>query len=117
MELILLDKEWTLRALVDLGFGQSEAEVYLFLVINGPQKASAIAEALGTNRQRVYRTLKKLQSLHIVSGTKKLPSRFIVLPFDKTLDLLARDSLEEAIRIEENKNDILALWDYCFKKR
>ena len=109
-------QEWMLRTLVDLGFSQGEAEVYVFLALNGEHKVSGIAEALGTRRHRVYRILKRLESLQIVSGTKKLPSRFTVLPFDKTMNLLARDSLQEARRIEQKKDDILALWDSYVKK-
>lgn len=108
--------EWMLKTLVGLGFEQHEAEVYLFLALNGAQEVSAIAEALGTYRQHVYRTLRKLQNLQLVSRTQRFHRRFTALPFNKTLDLLTRDSLQKARRIEQNKDSILALWNSCVKK-
>lgn len=112
-----LTQEWMLKTLIDLGFSLREAEVYVFLALNGEHKVSGIAEALGTCKCQVYHTIRKLRDIQVVSGTQKLPASFTAIPFDKTLDMLARDSLQEATRIEENKNDILALWDYCIKKR
>ena len=111
-----MTEKWMLRALVDLGFRERDAEVYLFLGLNGSQKASVIAEALGTNKQQVYRTLRRLQNLRIVSGTQKHPEHFMALSFGKTMDLLARDRLQKARRIEQNKDRILALWDSCVKR-
>jgi sugar-specific transcriptional regulator TrmB len=111
-----LTQEWMLKTLVNLGFGQRDAEVYVFLALNGAHKASDIAEAIKTYERQVYRTLRKLQNQKIVSGTQDLPAHFTALPFDKLLDLLIKANLQEARRIEQNKDDILALWDSCVKK-
>jgi len=111
-----MTQEWMIKTLVDLGFGQRNAEVYVFLAQNGAHKASAIAEALKIYKRQVYRTLKKLQNQQIISGTLDLPASFTALPFDKLLGLLAKANLQEAMRIEQNKDDILALWNSCVKK-
>lgn len=99
-----------LKNLVNLGFRQQEAEVYVFLALNGSQKVSDIADALKTYKSQVYRTLKKLQNKEIVKATPNLPAMFSALSFDKVLDLLIKADIEEASSIEEKKDAILALW-------
>jgi sugar-specific transcriptional regulator TrmB len=105
-----------LKTLVNHGFGQRDAEVYVFLALNGAHKASDIAEAIKTYKRQVYRTLRKLQNQKIVSRPQDLPAHFTALPFDKLLDLLIKANLQEAKRIEQNKDDILALWNSYVKK-
>jgi sugar-specific transcriptional regulator TrmB len=111
-----LTQEWILKTLVNLGFGQRDAEVYVFLALNGAHKASDIAEATKTYKRQAYRTLRKLQNQKIVSGTKDVPAHFTALPFDKLLELLIKANLQELRRIEQNKDDILALWNSYITK-
>ena len=82
-----MTQEWMLRTLVNLGFKQQDAEVYVFLALNGSQKAKDIAEALKTNKRQVYRTLEKLQNREIVNATPNLVAQFSAVSFDKVLDL------------------------------
>ncbi len=105
-----LDQEWMLKILLDLGFKQQDAEVYVFLAINGSQRAKDIAGALKTYKSHVYRILKKLQDREIVNATPNPPTQFSAVSFDKVLDLLVQANMEEANRIEEKKDEILALW-------
>lgn len=111
-----MTQEWMLKTLVTLGFRWCDAEVYVFLALKGAHNASAIAEAIRTYEQQVYHTLKRLQNQKIVSETSDLPTHFTALPFDKLLDLLVKANLQEAKQIEQNKDNILALWNSCIKK-
>lgn len=106
-----------LKTLLKLGYKQHDAEVYMFLVLNGIYTASEIAKAIGSNKRQVYRALKKLKDLKIVSGSKELPAHFSALPFDKLLDQLKKVNLQEAKRIEQNKESFLALWDSTIKDK
>ena len=111
-----LTQEWMLKTLVNLGFEQQDAEVYVYLALNGPKKAKDIATALKTYERQVYRSLKKLQNKEIVNATPDLPANFSVISLDKLLDLLARASLEEARRIEQERDRILRLWKSSVKR-
>jgi sugar-specific transcriptional regulator TrmB len=112
-----LTQEWILKTLINLGFRQRDAEVYVFLALNGTHKASDLAKANGLYKQEVYRALKKLQNQEIVSRTQEAPAHFSALPFDKLLDLLKKANLQEAKRIEQNKDSLLALWDSAVKEK
>ena len=111
-----LAQEWMLKTLVNFGFERQDAEVYVYLALNGPKKAKDIATALKTYERQVNRSLKKLQNKEIVNATPELPAIFSVISLDKLLDLLARASLEEARRIEQEKDRILRLWKSSVKR-
>lgn len=109
-----MSQERVLKALVSFGLTQTDAQVYIYLAKKGPQKGADAAKALKVQRQQFYRSLKNLENQGIVSATLEHPSMFSALPFEKALDLLAKakmkKALEEAQRIKEEKNDLIANW-------
>jgi len=115
MGVVLFTQEWMCKSLVDFGFGRLDAEVYVFLALNGPNSASAITGALGVDKWQIYRVLKKLESRHILFRSHNLPALFSVLSFDRLLDLLSKTNLLEAKKIEQKKEDLLVLWNSCIK--
>ena len=116
MEQIKLAQEWMVKTLVSLGFGQLDAEIYAFLSLNGSQKASAIAEAMRTCKRRVYRALENLKKRKIVLGTENPRVHFVAIPFDRLLDLLEKENLQEARQIEQNKDCLVELWNSYSEK-
>ena len=99
-----------LKTLVNLGFKQQEAEVYLFLVLNGPKRAKYIADALETYKRKVYRALKNLQNLKIASATQTLPAEFYAISFEKVLDLFMKAAMEQAKTLQVSKKKLLSTW-------
>ncbi len=111
-----MTQEWMIKTLINLGFGHRDAEVYAFLALNGTQKASVIAEALKTYERQISNALNDLRNRKIVMKSQEQPAQFSALPFDRLLDLIAKASLQEARLIEQNKSNLLALWNSCVKK-
>jgi len=105
-----MTQEWLLKTLIDLGFSKNEAEVYLLLYKEGPKKAKDIAQALRVYKRKVYRTLKNLQQTNIVLSTSLVPATFSAVSFDLVLDQFTKANLEQANRLEKNKEKIVALW-------
>ena len=60
-----------LKTLESLGFRHLEAEVYVYLTKNDPQKAQEIAQALETYRRQLYRSLKILQRQGMVNAKSR----------------------------------------------
>jgi sugar-specific transcriptional regulator TrmB len=91
-----------------------DAQIYILLAKKGPQKAIEIGKTLKMSKPQLYRSLKSLEGRGIVSATLEHPAKFSALPFEKALDLLAKakmkKALEEAQRIQENKDELLASW-------
>jgi sugar-specific transcriptional regulator TrmB len=105
-----------LKTLVNLGFTETDAQVYVFLATEGPQKASNIAEELQIYKQHIYRILKKLQSKGIVNASAEYPARFSAVLFEKVLDLLIKAKMEQQQALQESKEELLSTWRSITKK-
>lgn len=98
------------KALTDLGLSQTDANVYIYLATNGPQKAEKIVETLKLKEQLLYQSIAKLKDKGIVSSAFEQSALFSALPFDKALELLLKAHLKEAQTLEQDKNEILSKW-------
>lgn len=105
-----------LKALMDLGLTNTDAEVYIFLATKAPQKANDIAEALRMNKQRLYPSLKNLQNKGIVNCIGEYPNLFSAVPIEEALSSFINAHLDEAQSMEENRQKILAYWQEIVKK-
>lgn len=105
-----MSQEWIIRTLVGLGLKRTDAKVYLFLAKTGPQKARDITNALKIYKQQLYRSLKNLRAKGMVNATLEHPARFSAVSLEKALDLFIKAKREEAQNIEQNKDEILSIW-------
>jgi sugar-specific transcriptional regulator TrmB len=105
-----MSQEWLIRALVGLGLKRTDAKVYLFLAKTGPQKARDITTALKIHKQQLYPSLKNLQEKGFVYATLEHTALFSAIPLEKVLDALIKSKMEEAQNIEQNKDEILSIW-------
>ncbi len=105
-----MSQEKALQTLENLGFTPLDARVYVLLAKKGPQKAGEIAKSLKIPKQTVYFILKNLQKEGIVTSTVERPARFGGVPFERVLDLFVKTKMEEAKRIQRNKDEILLDW-------
>lgn len=105
-----------LKTLVNLGFTETDAQVYVFLATEGPQKASEIAEALKIYKQHLYRILKNLQSKGVINASAEYPPRFSAVLFEKALDLLIKAKTEQQKALQESKEELLSTWRSITKK-
>jgi sugar-specific transcriptional regulator TrmB len=110
-----MTQEWIIKTLLDLGFSQQEAEVYL-LLRHGPKKATDISNELKIYKRKVYRILKKLKETRIIQAKATLPSQFQAISLDNFLDLLIENYLRDASCLEEEKPKIFANWKSIIEK-
>ena len=114
---IRISHERIIKGVVSLGLGQSEAEVYVHLAKQGPQKARTIAEALKMHEQHIYRSLRSLKNREIVNATPERPTEFCAISFDRALELLVKAHLKESQNIEQEKDEILSQWQSIITKQ
>ena len=105
-----MSKEWMEKTLINLGFTEIDANVYLHLSQEGPRKFEEIAKALKLYRKKLFRILKKLQSKGIIEASEEKPDSFSALPFERVLDLFIKANLDEAKRVMKNKEELLSTW-------
>jgi sugar-specific transcriptional regulator TrmB len=103
----LSSSDKVLRILLRIGLSQTDAKVYLFLAIKGPKKAEDLAMELQMSSIKLHVILNRLQERGFVSAA---PANFVAMPFERLLDALARNRLQEAQEIAEKKNTILSQW-------
>ncbi len=105
-----------LKTLTSLGFKSLDAEVYISLTTNGSQEVRDLAEALKTNRTQVYRSIKNLRAKGILQASNNRPAEFSALSFEKVLNALIKANMEEAKKLEMEKERILSRWQIMTKK-
>ena len=105
-----LSKEFIQRILVNLGFNNKDAQVYVFLATEGPKKAKDIAEALSLYSSQIYRILKRLQINSAIDVTSEYPARFSAVIFEKVLDLLVEARREQYRALLASKEELLSAW-------
>ncbi len=104
------------KTLVNLGFKQRDAEVYVFLSEMGPQEGKAIADALKLPKQQLYRSLKNLQFRGMVNTSIRQSTRFSATPLEKVIDSLIEAKKEQALELQENKEQLLSSWRTKIRK-
>jgi sugar-specific transcriptional regulator TrmB len=104
------------KTLVKLGFTEKDANVYVYLATEGPQRAIKIAEALKIYKQHLYRILKNLQSKGIINASPEYPARYSAVLFEKVLDLLIKAKMEQQQALQRSKEELLSTWRSITKK-
>ena len=98
------------QTLMKLGFTETEAKVYVQLLIEGPQSSRDIAKALHLHIQQICNSLKRLQSKGFIETVYKCQNPFSGVPFEKVLDRLIKEDIEQAKYMMKNKRELLSSW-------
>lgn len=99
--------ERVIKALIGLGLSRVDAGVYIYLAKKGSNKVAALARAMNINKQKIYTSLKTLQTKGLVSKDRTI---FSALPFEEALELLIKMEKEQTEAIHESKEQLLAIW-------
>jgi sugar-specific transcriptional regulator TrmB len=105
-----LSLERVVRALVRIGLSERDAEIYIHLAAEGPQKARNITEALGFSKGNIYRSLGRLRHLGLVCSSVDRAAEFSAISFERAIDLCQQRKKSEADFLEEQKAQILSKW-------
>jgi sugar-specific transcriptional regulator TrmB len=102
--------ERVVSALVSLGLSERDAEIYIHVAANGPQKARNITAALGFSKGNIYRSLGRLRRLGLVCSSVDCAAEFSAVSFERAIDLCQQRKKREADFLEEQKDKILSKW-------
>jgi sugar-specific transcriptional regulator TrmB len=100
-----------LETLAGLGLNQSDAKIYVYLAKKGPHTGKDLCNALSMQKPQLYPCLKNLQNKGLVNATRERPALFSAVSFEKVLDLLVKDKIEEAQRAQHEKDEALSEWE------
>jgi sugar-specific transcriptional regulator TrmB len=111
-----MSREWIIKTLIELGFSQVEAEVYVFLTQVGPSNGREIATSLNLYKQKLYRNLKRLKCKDCIRATSERPARFSAVPIEEVLDQFMKTKEERAERLQASRAELLASWHSIMEK-
>ena len=111
-----MSNEWIKKTLASLGLNELDAEIYIFLAKNGPQKTKDIASSLKMSRQKLYFGLKSLQDRGVVISSKERPARFSAATFEKVLEYFLEAKREQQQSLQNSKDDLLSTWRSLIKR-
>ena len=96
--------------LINYGFTEEEAEVYIFLSSMGPSPARVVSRRFNINRMRAYRTLQSLEGKGLVDRIVGRPMRFVAKPLQESLSRYIEGFREKIIELETREKEILDDW-------
>lgn len=99
-----------IRAVMGLGLSEFDAQVYVFLALNGPQTANQTSTMMKKSKQQVYRNIKCLEENSVVLASGEVPAVFSAASFEKVLDLLSIKKEGQARALEEVRDGLLDSW-------
>lgn len=108
--------ERVLKAIMSLGLSENDAQVYVFLALNGPHKAKDMTSKLSIYKEQLYRSLKNLQDKEVVKATTDYPAVFSAISFEKILDSLTEIKKEQAQALREAREELLSSWKKTINK-
>lgn len=116
MDECILSKEGMQKILTNLGFTETEAHIYIYLMKKGLQKAGDIGKALNLYKQRLYRSLRKMQSKGVIKASG-YPARFSAVPLVKVVDLLIKANVDQAEHVMQNREELLSGWRSLMREK
>jgi sugar-specific transcriptional regulator TrmB len=67
-------------------------------------------------KQQLYRSLKRLQKKGVINASLERPARFSAVPLEKILDFSIEAKKEQALALQESREDLLSRWRILVKK-
>lgn len=101
------DKDKALTELLEWGFTEQEARIYLFLLKAGPQKAREICQVMNINKVQVYRHLRNLQSRGIVESSIETPACFSANSIERVADSIVESKRADVMMLENSRQNLL----------
>ncbi len=105
-----MSRERIVKALANLGFTETDSEIYILLAEEGPQKGRNIREVLNLCKHRLYKSLKRLQEKGVVSSTLERPALFSAVPLETVLEVLIEAKKKQALALQNSKKELLSTW-------
>ena len=98
------------KLLSNFQLNKNEANVYLFLIRFGAQKAIRVSENLGIPRSETYKILRSLESQGIVLRLVEKPYKYLAIPLEDIFDMFIQKKYFQVKKIEIQKADLLSKW-------
>ena len=101
---------------MDLGLSKVDAQVYVYLSLNGPCKARDVVVEMEIYKKQLYQSIKHLKEKNIVCASVGFPAEFSAIPFGEVLDLLAQIKKRQAEALKAINEYLMDNWESMLKE-
>lgn len=100
-----------IHLLMQLGFTEAQAKIYLTLIKTGETDAKTLVKESNISNQVTYRTLDELITKGIVEKKLSIPNKYQAIPLEATADLVLNAKAEEYTSVLEKTNQLLSQYN------
>lgn len=101
---------------MSMDLSETDAQVYVFLALNGPHRAREISRRMNLYKAQLYRSLRNLQDKDIALATADSPAVFSVIPFERLLDMLVKIRKEQEGALRDAREELRSSWQKVIKR-
>ncbi len=112
-----LNREWLHQTLANLGFKQTDIQVYAFLANNKAQTINQIAQSLNFSKQKARRIINNLRHKGCITIAIDRSNYYSAEPIEKILQTYADTKNKQADNLKKKKKDILEIWHEKIKRK
>lgn len=105
-----------MKAIMSMDLSETDAQVYVFLALNGPHRAREISRRMNLYKAQLYRSLRNLQDKDIALATADSPAVFSVIPFERLLDMLVKIRKEQEGALRDAREELRSSWQKVIKR-
>jgi len=105
----MVDDSKFITKLIEFGFSEKEAQLYLHLLKYGPKPTSLLAKSLKTYREDVYRMLTSLIDKGMVRPSLETPTVYAAVDLDIALETALKKRESELREMEMRKQELQEL--------
>lgn len=100
-----------IHLLIQLGFTEAQAKIYLTLIKTGETDAKTLVKESNISNQVTYRTLDELITKGIVEKKLSIPHKYQAIPIQDTVDLVLNAKAEEYTSVLEKTKQLLSQYN------
>ncbi len=108
--------ERVLETLASFRLKSSDARIYVYLAKQGPRTGKDLSAVLGMAKAQLYPCLENLKNKQLVTATSQRPALFSAVPFEKALELLIENKIEEAKRDQASIGQAMLYWEKMLRE-
>jgi sugar-specific transcriptional regulator TrmB len=101
----------SLKLLMQVGFTEAQAKIYLTLCSMGQTDAKSLAKQANIPRQAAYRTLGELQEKGIIEKIIAIPQEYRAIPLHDGLSIMIGNKAKEYAKIAEKAKEFLGRYE------
>jgi sugar-specific transcriptional regulator TrmB len=101
--------EKALKALMNLGLAETEAQVYIYLAKKGSHAEEDLAKVLKISNQSLRQILNNLQKKGFVIPKTEKQIIYIAVPLERIIDNIMKIKIEATQRFEQDKLKFLSI--------